>query len=150
MTISDSFTSEHVGFVPVGICFGSPETFPVEPAWGNVALSWKHLSPALPVSVLHSVSVEEEPGKVIFHVDAHCLAAFDEGIVECRNLRSGLGDAEKEGLSSTTKGLILSPVPDAFLTFTNPDGESSSEQGNEGIAVRTSSDAGVTSEYLEP
>ena len=28
MTISDSFTSEHVGFVPVGIFFGSPEHFP--------------------------------------------------------------------------------------------------------------------------
>ena len=44
--------------------------------------------------------------------------------------------------------VILSPVPDSFLTFTNPDGESFSEQGNEGIAVRTSSDAGATSEYL--
>ena len=91
MTISDSFTSEHVGFVPVRICFGSPETFPVEPALGNVALARKHLSPAIPVTVLHPVSVEEEPGEVILHVDIHRLAAFDEGIEECRNLRTGLG-----------------------------------------------------------
>ena len=104
MTISDSFTSEEVGLVPVGICFGSPKHFPVDSALGNVALAWKHLSPALPVTVLHPVSVEEDLGKVIFHVDAHCLAAFDEGIEECRNLRSGLGDAEKEGLSSDHKG----------------------------------------------
>ena len=65
MNISDSFTSEHVGFVPVGICFGSPEHFPVDPALGNVALARKHLSPAIPVTVLHPVSVEEEPSEVI-------------------------------------------------------------------------------------
>ena len=104
MNISDSFTSEHVGFAPVGICFGSPEHFPVDPALGNVALSWKHLSPAIPVTVLQLITVEEEPGEVILNVDVHCLAAFDEGIEECRNFRTGLGDAEKEGLSSYHKG----------------------------------------------
>ena len=62
---------------------GSHEPFPVEPALGNVALARKHLSPAIPVAVLHSVPVEEEPGEVILHVDIHCLAAFDEGIEEC-------------------------------------------------------------------
>ena len=80
MTISDSFTSEHVGFVPVGIFFGSPEHFPVDPVLGNVALARKHLSPAIPVTILHPVSVEEEPGEVILNVDIHCLAAFDDGI----------------------------------------------------------------------
>lgn len=54
--ISDYFTSEHVGFVPVGICFGSPEPFPVEPAVGNVTPARKHLSPAIPVTVVHPVS----------------------------------------------------------------------------------------------
>ena len=104
MNISDSFTSEHVGFVPVGIRLGGPEHFPVDPALGNVALARKHLSPAIPVAVLHSVPVEEEPGEVILHVDIHCLAAFNEGIEECRHLRTGLGNAEKEGLSTYHKG----------------------------------------------
>lgn len=99
MTISDSFASEHVGVVLVVICYGSPDPFPVDPAFGNVALARKHLSPAIPVTILHPVSVEEEPGEVILNVDIHCFAAFNEGIEECRNLRSGLGDAEKEGLS---------------------------------------------------
>ena len=56
MTISDSFTSEHVGFVPVRIRLGSPEPFSVEPALGNVALARKHLSPVIPVTVVHPVS----------------------------------------------------------------------------------------------
>ena len=47
--------------------------------------------------------------------------------------------------------VILSPVPDSFLTFTNPVGESFSEQGNEGIAARTSShaEAAPRSAYAE-
>ena len=104
MNKSDSFISEHVGFAPVGICFGSPEHFPVDPALGNVALAREYLSPAIPVTILHPVSVEEEPGEVILHVYIHCLAAFDEGIEECRNFRTGLGNAEKEGLPSYHKG----------------------------------------------
>ena len=103
MTISDSFTSEYVWLVPIEICFGNHKHFLVDSALGNVALAWKHLSPAIPVTVLYPVSVEEEPGEVIPHVDIHCLAAFDEGIEECRNFRTGLGNSEKEGLSSDHK-----------------------------------------------
>ena len=76
-------------------------------------------SPAISVTVLHPVSVEEEPGEVILHVDIHCLAAFDEGIEECRNFRTGLSDAEKEGLSSYHKGayhVLMKEVLHEFLS----------------------------------
>lgn len=56
---------------------GSHEPFPVEPALVNVALARKHLSSAIPGTVVHPVSKSQAK------FDIHCLAAFDEGIEEC-------------------------------------------------------------------
>ena len=60
------------------------------------ALARQHGSPGFPVAILDPVAVEEQVGEVVGGVDAEVPAGCNQREEECRDVGTGLGDAEKE------------------------------------------------------
>ena len=69
------------------------------PEFNNIiefALARQHGSPSFLVAILDPVAVEEQMGEVVGRVDAEVPAGCNQREEECRDVGTGLGDAEKE------------------------------------------------------
>lgn len=73
------------------------------------ALAWQHGSPGFPVAILDPVAVDEQVGEVVGGVDAEVPAGCNQREEECRDVSTGLGDAEKEVV------VVYDPLADELL-----------------------------------
>lgn len=74
---------------------------------GEVTLARQESFPASLVPVTYIAGIEEEMCQILLGVDAEVLARFDQGVEQCRYLRSGRCPAEEEVLPSYDEGAYL-------------------------------------------
>ena len=99
MIVSDTFSTQPVGFGPDRIRNRLEKPLPVDSGIGDVTFSWQKRCPGILITVLDVVRIHEEMSKIIMGVDSQCLAALHKGVEEGGDRRTGLCDVEQPVLS---------------------------------------------------